>query len=522
MNLVFQTEGKTEEEGIEVGLDDYMPHGQITINADADFYNYAIISGDGSLLNPFIIEDLNITLATGIGISINTVTAHFIIRNCYIIADIPIKIDSSYNLNSSIIGNTLDSLGGLDQDLYLNHTNDIDIIGNTFLSAYSGIYGDFAYQLLISNNYFTGCWNAIDFIDANSNTIIENVFEGNDGDQYLHCNNLYIYNNTWINNYYGLYLGNCDTVFVIDNIFIDNFYTAIHLYSSTNVRVYRNWFVDNNLVSGGSQVHDELGFNAWSHSGIGNFWSNYEGEGSYEIPSNNEDPYPIYDTDDDGLDEYKEVFVYFTDRYDPDTDDDLMPDGWEVDYALDPHTDDAYEDADSDELVNILEYYYQCDPQKEDTDEDQIFDGYEVFNYLNPLLDDADLDQDGDGLSNLEEFNLGTKANNHDSDDDGMSDSWENDVGLNPLVNDAWADPDNDSLNNFLEYIYNCNPFNNDTDGDNHIDSWEVLHGTDPTNSSDYPDVTLDTITEETNLTLSIIVFTLIGLTTLILYRRKK
>ena len=43
------------------------------------------------------------------------------------------------------------------------------------------------------------------------------------------------------------------------------------------------------------------------------------------------------------------------DGTDADTDDDTMPDGWEVEYGLDPLYDDRYEDPDEDEQIFLGE-----------------------------------------------------------------------------------------------------------------------------------------------------------------------
>ncbi len=517
ITVCLQIEGQIEQEDAFAKLSALTIHGPIDIKSNADFSSYAIISGAGSLGDPYLIDGLNITVVSGIGISISTVSVHFIIQNCYIEAETPIILDTCTSLNSSIIGNTIDPIGS-NIGLYLNYTGGIDIIGNNFLSGIAGIYGDYSPTMYIYNNYFTGIFNALDLTDCSSIDIIKNLFEENDGDQYVHCFSLEIYNNTWFNNENGLYLGDCDSSAVRGNFFLSNTLYGVTLHSSTNIAVYENWFVDNN-PSGDSQAIDQAGTNLWHWGVLGNFWSDYSGAGSYTIDDGSYDPYPIYDSDNDELNEYEEIFIYFTDPYDPDHDSDGMPDGYEVENLLDPLIDDSLEDPDNDELVNINEYIFGCNPQDDDSDDDLILDGYEVSNYLNPLLDDAELDQDGDGLTNLEEYILGTEANNHDSDEDGMSDSWEENFGLDPLLNDAWDDPDNDSLNNFLEYIYGCDPFNNDTDSDSHQDGWEVLHGTNPNDSTDFPDESMETV--ESSFVLFVGIFAVLLLSGLFLRRKR-
>jgi hypothetical protein len=68
------------------------------------------------------------------------------------------------------------------------------------------------------------------------------------------------------------------------------------------------------------------------------------------------------DTDVDGLKDYQELIIYKTNRENSDTDGDKMPDGWEVQYGLNPLVDDASLDKDSDGYSNLQEYQGRSDP----------------------------------------------------------------------------------------------------------------------------------------------------------------
>jgi len=118
--------------------------------------------------------------------------------------------------------------------------------------------------------------------------------------------------------------------------------------------------------------------------------------------------------------------IHSTDPNDSDSDNDGMPDGWEVSNSLDPLMDDAAGDSDLDLLSNIDEYNNGTDPNDSDTDNDLMPDGWEVINSLDPLVDDAIGDPDLDNLSNLDEYNIGTNPHNADTDGDGYSDGEEN------------------------------------------------------------------------------------------------
>lgn len=81
------------------------------------------------------------------------------------------------------------------------------------------------------------------------------------------------------------------------------------------------------------------------------------------------------------------VATVFTDFHftDPDTDDDGMPDEWELENGLVVGLDDSLLDADSDELSNLDEYLRGTDPQLADTDGDGFSDKEEVDGGTNPL-----------------------------------------------------------------------------------------------------------------------------------------
>jgi hypothetical protein len=91
-------------------------------------------------------------------------------------------------------------------------------------------------------------------------------------------------------------------------------------------------------------------------------------------------------------------------------------------------------DTDSDLLSDSAELYiHNTSPTNSDTDFDLLPDGWEVQYDLNPLFDDSQLDPDMDELTNLQEYTIGTDPTLADSDQDGYLDSWEYNNGFDPL-----------------------------------------------------------------------------------------
>ena len=76
----------------------------------------------------------------------------------------------------------------------------------------------------------------------------------------------------------------------------------------------------------------------------------------------------------------------------------------------------ANDDPDEDGLANLEEFENRTEPDDPDTDDDLMPDGWEVAYGLNPLTDDSALDSDGDGLTNLQEYNDGRHPTNCEPD----------------------------------------------------------------------------------------------------------
>ncbi len=177
-----------------------------------------------------------------------------------------------------------------------------------------------------------------------------------------------------------------------------------------------------------------------------------------------------------------------------DSDNDGMPDDWEINYGLDPfYPDDAQWDMEGDGLNNLQEYQNGTNPHDMDSDMDLMPDGWEVTYNLNPVNpDDAWMDHDSDDLMNIDEFMFGTDPRDSDTDDDTMPDGWEIQYGLDPNdPDDAALDNDGDGLSNAQEYQYNTNPLQADTDGDGLNDGYEISNGLNP-NDTDSDDDSME------------------------------
>lgn len=203
---------------------------------------------------------------------------------------------------------------------------------------------------------------------------------------------------------------------------------------------------------------------------------------------------PGADADGDQLSDFDEHSAG-TDPRDSDSDNDALPDGWEVAINTNPLAADATADPDSDSLDNLAEYNAGTDPHDNDTDGDTLPDGWEANNGTNALVADAAADGDGDGLDNAGEFAAGSDPQDADSDDDTLPDGWEAANGTNPTVTDGTGDSDSDGLTNAQEFALGTDPQAGDSDADGMPDKWENDYALDPTTSS----ATVDTDSDGLN-----------------------
>lgn len=128
-------------------------------------------------------------------------------------------------------------------------------------------------------------------------------------------------------------------------------------------------------------------------------------------------------------------------------------------------------DTDDDGLPNLIEKEIGSDPYNPDTDGDNLPDGYEALTLgtdpTKPDTDengvsDYDEDFDNDGLSNGQEYELGTEPYNEDTDGDGLKDGEEiNTYGTDPHK----VDTDEDGLEDGDEIYFETDPLNPDSDG---------------------------------------------------------
>ncbi len=270
-----------------------------------------VIDGAGYTLQgsgtPFPLTD---ELTGGIGIDIsngnNVKVENFLITN----ALVGIELENS--ANSQIIQNNITTYSyenGID---VFNSSNNV-ITSNNIVS-YANLDGcqnngldlSNSFNNTVSKNNVVGSWVGISLGDTNNS-----VVSGNNVTQ--SCTGIGLYgsdaNQVFENNVFGtieaishgdyadsgtgitLY-SKADNNQVHENELTNNGYGLNVWFSSSNNTIYYNNFENNSL--GQVSLLQESGIsNFWDNGTIGNYWSDYHGQGTYVIDENNVDHHPL-------------------------------------------------------------------------------------------------------------------------------------------------------------------------------------------------------------------------------------
>ena len=295
--------------------------------------------------------------------------------------------------------------------IHISLTSSTKIENNICMNGYFKMYlSNLAYAIVRNNilgfNKELYIYAGIHIYDSIYCTIDSNEILNNKeyGIIMSNCAHITLRNNKLYNNEkYGIYIKETNECSIYNNIFNENTIYGIYVIeNSANNKIYSNIFTKNGDLET-TQAYDDGTSNFWYNTSLneGNYWDDRFGDIYFiDGAAGSADPYPLSDTDFDG-----------------------MPAEWEIFYDLDPWNDDSDEDADFDNLTNLEEYQNETNPKSNDTDSDNLMDGDEVLIYF-------------------------TDPNNNDTDNDGYSDGDEIKNGSDPL------DPNSPSLEKSSFNIY--------------------------------------------------------------------
>jgi len=288
-----------------------MPHAGIYITSNGGFNQInGVVSGNGTVSNPFVIEGWEIT--TDPGISIRYTSAFFMIRNVYLNG---LGVDLFYVNNGELSNDTISNSSGLTIE-----SSNSDVIANSTITAATGegLHVIDSKNISITDNVIS--WNKYSGVDlqgtSSSNIVLlaNKIFENGEDGLDANSSNLTITNNMiYSNGAVGIWLRSDANINVTGNTILRNGSTGIILtYLAGTVRTYHNNFVMNGAKPQG--YSSLTGTNEWDHGypDGGNYWSDYSGvdnctsqmqnvcrnpdgigDTAYAIDLNNRDNYPL-------------------------------------------------------------------------------------------------------------------------------------------------------------------------------------------------------------------------------------
>ncbi|MFW9888882.1 MAG: right-handed parallel beta-helix repeat-containing protein [Candidatus Thorarchaeota archaeon] len=310
-------------------LADYEIHDPILIESDDDFVTQGW-PGSGTAEDPYVIEGLWIERVYEVrNIVISSTTVDFIIRNCYLEADIfgiqlgwTGSVAGSVRIhNNSIIGDEGEGYGinvggvinstitqNIVYDCYTgihvsNHisteTANHTIDNNTcFDNSLYGIWSNSPDTMISNNTCYNNGWSGIytDAENSDNPTLIKNTCYGNgylaplnkpdSGIFVSGSETALVLNNTCYVNYVaGITIGGAGSgVQVINNTCINNQYGICNLGWASNATIYSNVLGWNHLNNSLDETVGVIG--KWDDGiSIGNFWGDYNGTyATYPIP----------------------------------------------------------------------------------------------------------------------------------------------------------------------------------------------------------------------------------------------
>ena len=254
-----------------------IPHDSIVITNDGNFTDYGF-PGYGNESHPYIIEGYSIVNTNYSGISIEGTTKHFIIRDCYIdVENMGIIIDSVAT-GTATIDNNFCIFNVFDSSIRLINSNNSTVINNRCIGSNSGILIWSCNNSSVTNNSCTSYNIGIYLRESDFSITSDNhCYSSNIG--------IYLQDTSYSNFTYNLLERNDGP-----GIWIDSYSS-----SSSNNKIYYNDFIDN--YPGYNQAWDDGSNNVWYNTTTneGNYWSDYDGVGAYEIggPAGSIDPYPL-------------------------------------------------------------------------------------------------------------------------------------------------------------------------------------------------------------------------------------
>ncbi len=256
-----------KEQEIAYDLSGYVTSDPLYIENDVDLAGNS--TGSGTIGDPYVIENLSIVTTDIVGIYISFTSKNFVIRDCFIDADLygiyiynaapgTVEIDNNtlYNNegginviatdNTNITNNYCD---GNDKGIYIDSLDGGIIKNNTCINGIVGINGLLAdYVNYIENKLYSNTENGLQLDSSDSCNITENKCYSNTREGIYLSNsilNSLTHNECYLNNYNGILVFSGSWNTIENNYVHNNNRDGIKITSSTSNTVANNTLYDN-------------------------------------------------------------------------------------------------------------------------------------------------------------------------------------------------------------------------------------------------------------------------------------
>ncbi|MHA2426284.1 MAG: right-handed parallel beta-helix repeat-containing protein, partial [Candidatus Thorarchaeota archaeon] len=237
-------------------LGSYTTFAPIDIQNNTAFSYYGF-PGNGTIGNPYIIENLNVT-SDLTPITIENTDAHFIIQNCWLL-----KLGTSgsavkfANMMSGTIENCVVYASTDSYVIDIQQCNSSELSGNEVNGDFGGIGIFMSYDLQLVNNSIESAMYGISVSDSWDCYIFDHLIRQCDrGISVFFSQNIQIEANRLFENSWGAYIADSWECQVVGNRVVGNQVAGIELFGSANCFVYGNNVTAN---SGGGSGSPEAG-----------------------------------------------------------------------------------------------------------------------------------------------------------------------------------------------------------------------------------------------------------------------
>lgn len=298
-----------DKEKVSLAAPMFMTHSPILIEDEAALTTAdGVTGGDGTLVNPFVIEgwDINASGATAAGIAISNITSHLVIRNVNVHSGLPGNLGIALvNLTNCTVEHSHSSynaagIGALMCDHIVIQNNTVENNDLEGILIFDTDYARVAHNIAVNSGI------GVALFDAHGSSVVDNAMTNNNfaGLAVQYSNLTTVSENIMDNNSIGLLMTQSEWNHIDKNEVVRNWNTGVYLmYShnntlfsnaiadtlggygatlmlSTNNTIYHNNFLDNFLSP---QASDDSGLNHWnlSYPTGGNYWSDYTGSDSF-------------------------------------------------------------------------------------------------------------------------------------------------------------------------------------------------------------------------------------------------